>query len=98
MPGLGKLHLREFVETHVILAPGACGRGSEGHFKTPLQAQQAQQARQAQQAQQAQQAHRDHQEVNSQKLVLEQHSITLGLLTPPGNHAEVCFRATLHYF
>ena len=27
-------YLREFVSTHVILAPGACGRGSEEHFKT----------------------------------------------------------------
>ena len=32
------------------------------------------------------------------RLVLEQHSITLVLLTPPRNHAEVCFRATLHHF
>ena len=32
------------------------------------------------------------------KLVLEQRSITLGLWTPPRNHAEVCFQATLHHF
>ena len=69
--------------------PARVEGGSEEHFKTPLR---------AQQAQQAQQAHRDHQEVNSKKLVLEQHSITLGLLTPPGKHAEVCFGATLHHF
>ena len=42
--------------------------------------------------------HRDHRHLNSEKLVLEQHSITLGLLTPSGNHAEVCFRTTLHHF
>ena len=32
------------------------------------------------------------------KVVLEQHSITLGLFPPPGNHAEVCLRATLNHF
>ena len=57
--------------------------GSEEHFRTPFR---------------DDRHDRDHREVNSQKLVLEQHSITLSLLTPPGNHAEVCFRATLHHF
>ena len=60
--------------------------GPEEHFRTPFR------------DDRHDQDHGDHREVNSQKLLLEQHSITLDLLTPPGNHAEVCFRATLHHF
>ena len=35
---------------------------------------------------------------SSQEACFGQHSITLGLLTAPGNHAEVFFRAPLHHF